>query len=437
MNFLAKTIIIYLYIQIPIFSQPSWQVIKTPTDFNLLKVHYLDSLHCWVAGDSGTILFSSDGGYNWQFQNSGVSNFISDIFFFDELYGWALTFEIEGINFDTRAKILRTTDGGYNWEKINYRHLNVFLSSVFFKDSLNGWIGTYGNGIIYTEDGGYNWNQSTIIDTGGFANFPIEEIAFSNSNFGFAVGGRVDNAGVTWYSTDGGYNWIPTGVGPDLILDYVFTDSINIVSLTAELEGFYPTSILNFNLNNGFWTYDSLNFYAYVSGMSMRKQNEIWCSSSRLHQGFVFTDNLFIDWQLINAPDSLYPSDVAFADSLHGIATSLRGNILRYIPQNSVSVEKISQIIPDEILLEQNYPNPFNPVTKIRWHSPKDGYQTLKVFDVLGNEIVTLVNEYLPAGVNEIEFNIVNFDNQLTSGIYFYQFKSGDKLVSKKMILLK
>ena len=437
MKLLTKTLII-VTIMAPIFyGQKQWETIKTPTDFNLLKVFYLDSLHCWVAGDSGTILFSGDGGYNWQVQNSGAANFISDIFFYDESYGWALTFEIEGINFDTRAKILRTTDGGNNWEKINYRHLNVILSTVFFKDSLNGWIGTYGNGIIYTEDGGYNWNQSTIIDTGGFANFPIENISFSNDDYGFAVGGRVDNAGVTWYSTDGGYTWISNGVGPDLILDCVFTDSTNIISLTAELEGFYPTSILNFNLNNGFWTYDSLNFYAYVSGMSVRKPNEIWCASSRLHQGFVFTDNLFRNWELINAPDSLYPSDIDFADSLHGIATSLRGNILRYIPQNTVSVEKLNGILPDELYLEQNYPNPFNPVTKIRWQAPEDGIQTLKVFDILSNEIVTLVDEYRPAGINEIEFNTSNLNKQLTSGIYFYQLKLNNKLTTKKMILLK
>lgn len=437
MKLLAKIIILLLYIQFQLSAQPAWQVVKTPADFNLLKVFYLDSLHCWVAGDSGTILFSDDGGYNWQVQNSGATNFISDIFFYNESYGWALTFDIEGINFDTRAKILRTINGGLSWEKINYRHLNVTLSSVFFKDSLNGWIGTYGNGIIYTEDGGYNWNQSTIVDTGGFANFPIEKISFSNNDYGFAVGGRVDNAGVTWYSNDGGYTWIPNGVGPDLILDCVFIDSINIISLTAELEGFYPTSILNFNLNNGFWTYDSLNFYAYVSGMSMRKPKEIWCASSRLHQGFVFTDNLFQDWELINAPDSLYPSDIDFADSLHGIATSSGGNILRYIPKNLVSVEKSDYTLPEQLDLEQNYPNPFNPVTKIKWRAPEDGIQTLKVFDILSNQIVTLVDEYRSAGIYEIEFNTANINKQLTSGIYFYQLKLNNKLVTKKMILLK
>lgn len=62
------------------YGQSSWEKIKTPTDFNLLRVVYLDSLHCWVAGDSGVIIFSSDQGLNWQIQNSGVSNYINDIF---------------------------------------------------------------------------------------------------------------------------------------------------------------------------------------------------------------------------------------------------------------------------------------------------------------------------------------------------------------------
>ena len=107
------------------YSQPSWEKVKTPTDFNLLKVFYLDSLHCWTAGDSGVIMFSSDQGLNWEIQNSGVNNYIEDIYFLDDSLGWAVTFGLEGINFDIRSKILKTTNGGINWEIINYRHLNI------------------------------------------------------------------------------------------------------------------------------------------------------------------------------------------------------------------------------------------------------------------------------------------------------------------------
>jgi hypothetical protein len=98
-----------------------------------------------------------------------------------------------------------------------------------------------------------------------------------------------------------------------------------------------------------------------------------------------------------------------------------------------------SNIVEAEILppakfsLEQNYPNPFNPTTKISWQSPISSYQTLKVFDILGNEVETLVNEYRTAGKYEAEFNAT----KLSSGIYYYQLKSGNFVGTKKMILLK
>jgi hypothetical protein len=83
--------------------------------------------------------------------------------------------------------------------------------------------------------------------------------------------------------------------------------------------------------------------------------------------------------------------------------------------------------------LEQNFPNPFNPGTKISWQLPVGCHQTIKVFDALGNEVATLVNEYKPAGRYEIEFNA----SSLPSGVYFYQLKAGDYIDTKKMILLK
>jgi hypothetical protein len=87
--------------------------------------------------------------------------------------------------------------------------------------------------------------------------------------------------------------------------------------------------------------------------------------------------------------------------------------------------------------LSQNYPNPFNPSTKISWQSPEGSLQTLKVFDVLGNEVTTLVNEEKPAGSYEVEFQSTVNSHQLASGIYFYQLKAGSFIQTKKMILLR
>jgi hypothetical protein len=89
--------------------------------------------------------------------------------------------------------------------------------------------------------------------------------------------------------------------------------------------------------------------------------------------------------------------------------------------------------IPTSYKLEQNYPNPFNPTTKITWQSPVAGNQTLKVYDVLGNEVATLVDEFRNSGIYEIDFDA----SKLSSGVYFYQLKAGDFLQTKKMILIK
>jgi len=98
-----------------------------------------------------------------------------------------------------------------------------------------------------------------------------------------------------------------------------------------------------------------------------------------------------------------------------------------------------SNIVEAEILppakfsLEQNFPNPFNPTTTIKWQTPKEAFQTLKVFDVLGNEVATLVNEVKPAGSHHIDFNA----SALASGLYFYQLKYEGLTLTKKMLTIK
>jgi N-acetylneuraminic acid mutarotase len=91
-----------------------------------------------------------------------------------------------------------------------------------------------------------------------------------------------------------------------------------------------------------------------------------------------------------------------------------------------------------EFALEQNYPNPFNPSTKIKYSVTQSSNVTIKVFDVLGNEIETLVNEEKPTGTYEVTFDSHSGEvRNLPSGIYFYQLKAGDYVNTKKMILIK
>ncbi len=93
--------------------------------------------------------------------------------------------------------------------------------------------------------------------------------------------------------------------------------------------------------------------------------------------------------------------------------------------------------LPLAFKLEQNYPNPFNPTTTIRYSIPKQSFVTLIVYDILGREIIKIVNEEKQAGNYQVEFSPVSGIQNLASGIYFYQIKAGDYVCTKKMILLK
>ena len=103
-----------------------------------------------------------------------------------------------------------------------------------------------------------------------------------------------------------------------------------------------------------------------------------------------------------------------------------------------IGLKQISEIVPAVYSLHQNYPNPFNPSTKIRYKIKDSRFVTLKVYDILGKEIVTLVNEKQSPGEYEVPFSINQFSGyQLPSGVYFYQLRAGDLVETKKMILLK
>jgi hypothetical protein len=93
----------------------------------------------------------------------------------------------------------------------------------------------------------------------------------------------------------------------------------------------------------------------------------------------------------------------------------------------------VNFIFADDFRLSQNYPNPFNPTTTIEYQIPKASFVTIKVYDALGKEVVTLVNEEKPAGIHEVNFE----PKDLTSGLYLYKISAGGYEQTRKMLLLK
>ncbi|RJP71310.1 MAG: T9SS C-terminal target domain-containing protein [Ignavibacteriales bacterium] len=112
---------------------------------------------------------------------------------------------------------------------------------------------------------------------------------------------------------------------------------------------------------------------------------------------------------------------------------------------NTVDVEENNNLQPSEFSLLQNYPNPFNPATKIKYSIPVGAYSNtpihnvlLKVYDILGNEVITLVNDEKPAGQYEVLWNEKNNKgNEVSSGIYFYRLDAGAQSLTRKMILVR
>lgn len=129
----------------------------------------------------------------------------------------------------------------------------------------------------------------------------------------------------------------------------------------------------------------------------------------------------------INEPD--INQFIAMYDSLPNIPFIMKTESTSIV----TSIENEHSDVITEFILDQNYPNPFNPATTISWYSAENCMQVLKIYDVLGNEIETLVEEERSAGSYNIEFNA----EKLVSGIYFYQLRAGDFMMARKMILIK
>ncbi len=152
-----------------------------------------------------------------------------------------------------------------------------------------------------------------------------------------------------------------------------------------------------------FYNYDTLDYITYVH--SEEKVNGIWQSGDESVYVFDDSDTLYY-----------YASDVF-----------VEYRFLRVLDVKDKAHN------PEAFALYQNYPNPFNPVTTIKFSIPKESEVTLNVYDVLGRRVQTLVNKKLSAGLHKVTFNGEN----LSSGVYFYRLKFGNKILLKKMVLLK
>jgi len=422
-----------------LFAQGTWERIESPTDQLLTSVWFVDSLYGWAVGDSGTIIHTTNAGIDWSFQNSNSENRIADVFFLNRNLGWAPSWNSSGFPFGTI--ILNTTDGGENWYSEPYREDNIFIQCILYLDSLTGWMGGKPHALVKTTDGGINWQQAEI-DSALFAFFPVVNINFYDSLYGFACGGAFEYAGIVWKTTNSGDNWQvmdPAFAAADPIQEIHIFDSLNVLGISGDFE-LFGVGVIRTSDGGNFWDYENLGMPGVGFDLDFRNEREAWCPLGS-QQKFIYSLNSGLTWKQIPTPDSSEIFDVIFPDSLHGFAVGREGAILKYKPPIVDAVSDYTSVIPKSFELYQNYPNPFNLGTKIKYTIPnviasetkQSHLVTIKVYDVLGNEFLTLVNEDKPAGNYEVEFDGSGFP----SGIYFYRLQTDSFVEIKKMVLMK
>jgi len=430
-NVYVKTILFLILFQIDFFPQGSWEAIKSPTEQCLRTVHFVDSLYGWVAGDSGIVFHSSDGGINWVNQDSKTNNNIYSLFFLNRELGWAAAWEVTNYPFGT--ELLRTTDGGENWIKPPQPEADIFISCILFNDSMNGWMGGRPHALLKTTDGGISWKQADI-DSSAFAHFPVHDIKFYDSKFGYASGGVFEYAGVMWRTTNGGDYWYaidPVSAPIDPIWQIHIYDSTNVIGVGGDFE-FFGVGLIRTSDGGLNWTYEYISMNGVAFDIDFRTDYEAW-STLGFERKFIYSLDSGLSWNSIETADSSIIYDITFPDSLHGFGVGRDGAILKYKFPIINSSGSIKDFVSPDYKLQQNYPNPFNPVTKIKYSIEEDGFIKLAVYNLLGQEVAIIVNEHQNAGSYEFELNAEGFP----SGIYIYILETFNFKASRKMMLLR
>ncbi|MBI5403749.1 MAG: T9SS type A sorting domain-containing protein [Ignavibacteriae bacterium] len=438
-------IILVFLVNSNIFAQTGWTVHSTETNKPIRDIYFVDANTGWAVGDS-VIVKSTNGGVNWTQQNfyypggalllsvkflnqntgyAGGGNITPDFYhYYQYLFkttnsgaNWNLVWESQNIyngsinsiiiinenliyislfgyiETASQGGIFKSTNGGLNFSSCIG---NIGVNSVYFLNSLTGWIATLTttdisnskrSRIFKTTNGGINW-QRQFQDSGNYCG-SVNSVQFVNENTGYALEGKSQNKTLFLKTTNSGLNW----------------DSVRY-----NHSKYYSMFFLNQNTGwiSGSWVNDS----SPVSYTSNGGAN--W--SNQLKNNFFTLDKVY------------------FVDDLNGWAVNYYSDnhIFRTTTGGIVIVNNISTEIPEKYSLSQNYPNPFNPSTNLKYQIKDSRFVTLKVFDITGKEITTLVNEKQSPGTYEVKFEA----EYLPSGVYFYKIAVGDYSEAKKMILI-
>ena len=384
--------------------------------YSFYSVCFPNSNTGWAVGslnpgsNTGALMKTTDGGNNWIDRSDSSSTSFYDIYFLDENTGWTCGY---------KEKILKTTDGGNNWF-LQYLSIDRRLTAIYFYDHNTGWAAGTGK-VLRTTDGGNNWTRHT-----GFSE--MFSMSFTNQNTGWVVGygGRAQK------TTNSGLNWTIIPIGTSASLNSVFF----ISQSTGWIAGSNLT-LLKTTDGGENWINQSFGLpFCNIMSISFANENEGYAVGFENNSGVVFhTTNGGMIWKYSdNGPStSLFSVHYNLSSGLFYTVGEF-GSILR--SEDSVITdfqENNFLSVPEGFYLSQNYPNPFNPKTIINYQLSMFNFVSIKVYDVLGNEVASLVNGKQNAGYYSVEFDGSGF----ASGVYFYKLEAGEFSETKRMVILK
>jgi hypothetical protein len=366
------------------------------------------------------------------------------------------SFAIGGINIFAGAE-----DGVYISpnDASNWTHTSLAPISVLSLATIEGntFAGTTGSGVYFSSNNGANWAQTALdsdyvysLGASGnivFAGAAGYGIYFSTNNgtswiqsalnnqyvYSIAISGNNIFAGTSvngvFISTNNGTNWTQTALTDKTI--YALTISGNNIFAGTYGSGVYISTNNGTNWNQIGLNYLRVNALASISHYIFAGTNNlgIYISTNngtnwtQINQGFTYITSI---WSLLIKDNYVFAGNTGYS-------------VWRRSLSEFIGIKKISENIPASFSLEQNYPNPFNPTTNIKFSIPVDSRirgndrVVLKVYDILGKEIETLVNENLSPGTYEVTFDASRY----SSGVYFYKLMTDGYNETKRMILIK
>jgi photosystem II stability/assembly factor-like uncharacterized protein len=369
---------------------------------------------------------TTNGGYNWFSVDWSVAKY--GLFFLNEQTGWTF-----GGYWDDAGKksreVFKTTNGGVSFQRVFIDSLQQSFRRMYFADVNTGWVTTFSD-IIKSTNSGTNWFTC--------ANISMNSIFFADANSGWGV----TSTGIIYKTTNGGLNWFSQAT----VSGNAFADITFINPNTGWACGTPPNIFKTTNAGTNWIAYGT-GFTVLVSSVKFTDLMNGWACSNA---GEIFhTSNGGINWVPQNSGVNFILYRLSFPNQLTGyvlgdsFSTPYNHDniLLKTTSGGTVFVQKISTEVPKSFSLSQNYPNPFNPSTRIKFDIPlsrgvsggRGVSVKLIIYDILGREVATLVNEQLQPGTYEVEWDGTDYP----SGVYFYKLTTDEFTETKKMVLIK